>query len=240
MTAPFTEMLGSTVKERMFIDRVRTEIWTDQHGRDYSTQVDKETGHPATPLTAVGWKPPFPTLYPPAKYLTVQPGRAGRLLVDYDRWLIDARDAEKEYSVWVLQVARQQFGAAALQRIQERDADLRRLAGPPPASVEFVKAMKAGNKWALGMLRMDGSRYPMPPWAEPIADTLIPVESWDGSSVDTVVDPSAYPDVEDDSVSARYAAYDQYGDVEDQYDADASPTFEPLPKRRGRPPKQKD
>ena len=232
-------MLGSTIRERMWHDKVRPALYYDQHGREYSTQQDKETGDPAAPLTPTTWKAPFPTLYPPAKYLTFPKHRPGTVVIDYDRWIIDTNEAETEYRTWVLQVARQQFGAAALQRIKENDADLRRLAGPPPASVEVIKAMKAGNKWALGLLRPDGTRYPMPPWAEELANTLVPHESYEGTGVLTDVDASAYPDVDDDAleVADRYAAASQYADVEEDADPLGLPDFQPIKRGRGRPPK---
>lgn len=232
-------MLGSTIKERMWADKVRTALYVDQHGREYSTQQDKETGDPAAPLTPTTWRAPYPTLYPPAKYLTFPAHRPGTVVIDYDRWIIDASEAETEYRTWVLQVARQQFGAAALQKIQERDADLRRLAGPPPASVEVIKAMKAGNKWALGLRRPDGSRYAMPPWAQELAETLVPHESFEGTGTLLDVDAAQYPDVDDDAlaVAERYAAASQYADVEEDIDPDGLPDFQPITRRRGRPPK---
>ena len=45
MTSPLMEsMIGSTVKERMWADRVRPMVYRDQHGRRYGTKVDKDTG----------------------------------------------------------------------------------------------------------------------------------------------------------------------------------------------------
>lgn len=240
MTTPVMDaMLGSTIKERMWHEKVRPAIYRDQHGREYGTKQDKETGDPAAPLTPTTWRAPFPTLYPPAKYLTFPQDRPGSVVIDYDRWIIDTNDAETEYRNWVLQVARQQFGAAALQRIQENDADLRRLAGPPPASVEVIKAMKAGNKWALGISRPDGSRYPMPPWAVELANTLVPHEAFEGTGVLTDVDASAYPDVDDDAleVADRYAAASAYADIEEDADPNGLPDFQPIKRGRGRPPK---
>jgi hypothetical protein len=242
MTSSMLEsMLGSTLKEQMWHNKVRPAVLQDQHGRSWSTKIDTTTLHPACPLTPDGWQAPFAMLYPPPKYQTIASGAFGRLVIDYDLWLIDAHDAEREYQTWVLQVAKQQFGAAALQKIREGDADLRLLAGPPPASSEFIKAMKSGNKWALGIRKLDGTTYPMPPWAKDLVDTLLPTESWDGSSVNTTVDASAYPDVEDDAlaVADRYAAAAQYADVEDDADPAALPDFQPLPRRRGVSPKER-
>jgi hypothetical protein len=242
MTTPMMDaMLGSTVRERMWHDKVRPALYYDQHGREYSTMQDKETGDPAAPLTPTTWKAPFPSLFPPAKYQTFAPNRPGFVKIDYDRWIIDNSEANTEYKTWVLQVARQQFGAAALQKIQENDADLRRLAGPPPASVEVIKAMKAGNKWALGLLRPDGTRYPMPPWAADLWETLVSHEAFEGTGVGTDVDASQYPDVDDDAVEIadRYAAASQYSDIEEDADPNGLPDFQPIKRGRGRPPKER-
>lgn len=230
-------MLGATIKERSWADKVRPAKLYDPHGREWATKIDKETGHPAAPVTPTTWKAPYPTLYPPAKYQVFTDDRPGYMGIDYDRWIIDTSEAETEYRTWVLQVAKQQFGAAAMQKIKENDADLQRLAGPPPASVEVIKAMKAGNKWALGILRPDGTRYPMPPWAEALASTLIPHEAFEGTGVGVEVHASDYPDVDDDAfaVADRYESASQYQDVEDEADPNGLPDFEPIKRGRSRP-----
>jgi hypothetical protein len=54
------------------------------------------------------------------------------------------------------------------------------------------------------------------------------------------IDPSAYPDVEDEDaygVAERYAAASQYADVEEDADPNALPDFQPIKRGRGRPPK---
>lgn len=241
MTSPLMEsMIGSTVKERMWADRVRPMVYRDQHGRRYGTKVDKDTGDPAAPLTPMDFRAPFPALYPPAKYMTFPPDEAGLLLIDYDRWLVDVSDAWRGYEQELLFWARKEFAGGAMRAIEEGNPRLRELAGPPPASVEFVKAMKAGNKWALGIAKPDGTRYAMPPWAEDLVDTLRVHETYEGTGVSLAVDPSAYPDVEDDdayAVAQRYAAASQYADVEEASDPGALPDFQPIKRGRGRPPK---
>ena len=241
MTTPLMEtMIGSTVKERMWADRVRPGIFRDQHGRPYSTAVDKETGDPAAPLTPAGWKAPFPALYPAAQYQTFPREQMGLRVIDDDRWIVDVADGWKQYREELLFWARKEFGGAAIRAVDEGHPKLRELAGPPPASVEFVKAMKAGNKWALGLLRPDGTRYPMPPWAADIVDTLTVHETYEGTGVGIEVDAAAYPDVEDDdafAVASRYEAAAQYADVEEDADPSALPDFQPIKRGRGRPPK---
>lgn len=240
MTSPLMEtMIGSTVKERMWADRVRPGIFRDQHGRPWSTAVDKETGDPAAPLTPAGWKAPFPALFPPAHVMTFPPDAMGLMVIDYDRWIVSCSEAWRAYQDELMFWARKEFGGAAIQAVDKAHPKLREMAGPPPASVEFLKAMKAGNKWALGLLRPDGSRYPMPPWAAELVDTLRVHETYEGTGVIVDVDAGAYPDVDDDAqdVADRYAARDQYADLEDDADPSALPDFQPITRRRGRPPK---
>jgi hypothetical protein len=241
MTSPLMEtMIGSTVRERMWADRVRMGKFRDQHGRQYSTMVDKETGDPAAPLTPVDFRAPFPSLYAPAKYQTFPPDQMGVMLIDYDRWIVDTSDAWRSYEQELMFWARKEFAGGAMRAIEEGNPKLRELAGPPPASVEFIKAMKSGNKWALGIARPDGTRYPMPPWAVELVDTLRVYETYEGTGVSIQVDPNAYPDVEDDdayAVADRYAAAAQYDDVEEDADPSALPDFQPIKRGRGRPPK---
>jgi hypothetical protein len=160
------------------------------------------------------------------------------LTIDYDQWIIDLADASREYREYLLQTAQKHFGAAAMRAIEERDPKLKSLAGPPPGALEYVRAMKAGNKWALGLLRPDGQAYPMPPWAAPMIETLLPLETYGGSHIDTVVDDGEFPDVEMDSdadgairVADRYADADQYLDLEDAIDPDAAPARVTVKKR---------
>lgn len=235
MTAPM-DALSATLKVKSQADRRRPAILRDQHGRRWTTQIDTETMDPCIPMTPTGWSAPLPTLVPAQKYLRTSPAEFGVVMIDYDQWLIDLAESSREYRDHLLQVAQKHFGAAAVRAIEERDDKLRQLAGPGPAAVEYVRAMKAGNKWALGLLRKDGERYPCPPWAEPMLDTLRVQETYDGSNVDLSVGADEFPDVEDDdalAVADRYADAELYADLDDD-----SPTTEPLKRGRGRPRKE--
>lgn len=242
MTAPLTEALGATIKVKGQEDWRRPATLRDQHGRTWATQINKETLHPVIAMTPAGWRSPFATLTPAQKYLKVPQHEFGMVFVDYDQWIVDWSDAEREYRDHLLQVARKEFGAAAMRAIDERDPKLRLVAGPGPQSVEFVKAMKAGNKWALGIPRADGTPYPMPPWAEPLADSLRLIETYDGSNIAQDVTIDMYPDVDDDTgddgptIAARYGAAEAYADLEETVDPDAV-HGEPMRRGRGRPRK---
>jgi hypothetical protein len=232
------DALGATIKVKGQQDYRRPAEFRDQHGRGWATQIDTQTMAPCVALSPYGWSAPLPALVPPQKYLTTVDGRFGMLTIDYDQWIIDLADASREYREYLLQTAQKHFGAAAMRAIEERDPKLKSLAGPPPGALEYVRAMKAGNKWALGLLRPDGQAYPMPPWAAPMIETLLPLETYGGSHIDTVVDDGEFPDVEMDSdadgairVADRYADADQYLDLEDAIDPDAAPARVTVKKR---------
>lgn len=233
------EFLAATVREKLQYHRLRPALLRDQHGREWSCQLSTETLEPATPCTPVGWSAPHPYLVPPAKYLLR--GRTfGTLEIDYDGWLRDIHQARREYEEQVMEWARKLYGGAALQAIRNKDADLRRMAGPGPMSPEFVRAMKSGaSKWALGIKHPSGVPYPVPQWAASELDTLQVYETWDGSDVDTAVDPTRYQDDEPDlgwaddgepMPAAVGAAADP--DAARYRDDEAAPA---APRRRGRP-----
>jgi hypothetical protein len=232
------DALGATLKRKGQQDYRRPAVLRDQHGRRWATQIETETMEPCIAMSPSGWSAPFPALVPPQKYLKTNASEFGLVSIDYDQWIIDLSDSAREYRVHLLEVAQKHFGAAAIRAIEERDPKLRVLAGPPPGALEFVRAMKSGNKWALGLLRPDGLRYAMPPWAAPLADTLLPIETWGGSGVDIDASAAEFPDVEPDGVedvaarvADRYADADQYLDLEDAIDPDAAPARVTVKKR---------
>lgn len=235
MTAPAFDM--PPVKEREQHETMMPMILEDQHGREFSTQLSRDSGHPTTMLTPVGWKAPLPTMVPPQKYFTFGNGaRLGRTKIDYERWITDIANAGREFDSWLRETAKNEWGSAAARMIATNDPQLYTLAGTPPQSVELVKAMAAGNKWALGIKRPDGTAYPMPPWAEPLIDSWRVVETFDGSDVDTRVNAADYPDVDDDALeaAARIADAERFADVEETEDAYALPSRSTITRAKGR------
>lgn len=236
MTAPAFDTMPS-VKERSQPDSMMPMILTDQHGREFSTQLSKDSGHPTTMLTAVGWRPPLQSMVPPQKYFTFGKGaRLGQTRIDYERWIVDYTNAHKEYEVELRTWAKRAFQMGAARAIAERDPELIALAGQPPQHVDFIKAMASGNKWALGLPRPDGGAYPMPPWAEPLLDSWRVIETYDGSDVDVTWDAADFPDVDDDAaeVAERIARAERFADVEEATDPDASPSWRPAPRTRAK------
>lgn len=241
MTAPAFDtdgMLSSTIKEKLQYQRMKAATFRDQHGRKWGCSISTETLDPCTPLTPADFRTPHPYLTPPAKYLKMS-GVFGEIRVAYDQWLTDVSEARREWEAFFRECAITMYKGAAVAMMQAKDADLMKMAGPAPMSPEFILAMKSGeSKWVLGITRPDGTRYPMPRWAQDVMDTLVIVETWDGGTVDTTVEAGKYAD-EDDAASedaaeraARLALAERYADDEDAADPNGLPDFQPLPKKR--------
>lgn len=228
-------------KEVQQQDTMRTMRFRDQHGRAYTTVVSIKTLEPCTVLTPEGWRAPLPMLSPPSKYFRFSSEEVGQTRIDYDQWITDLTSAEREYRTWVLEIAKREFGGAALQKIESRDIGLRAMAGPAPQSPELVRAMKAGNKWALGQRKLDGTPYNRPTWADEYVDGWTFESTYDGGDVNLSASYTQYPDEDDDAVAvaARYEAASQYQDVEEDADPTGLPDFTPIKRGRGRPPKER-
>jgi len=155
--------------------------WPDQHGRQWAFSVHDKSGHPQGMLTPDGWSAPIPQLTPPQSYLVPAPGKfSGRIIIDYPRWLADYADAGRQYAQWIVEVAKKNYPADAAHQIEQRNPFLMALAGAPPQSVQLVKAMAAGNAWALGLLKPNGTRYAQPEWAEGLLASWVPMETTGG------------------------------------------------------------
>lgn len=206
-------------KEKQQHETMATGVWTDQHGRRWAGMVDKETQAPMT-LRPFGWSAPLPTMVPPQQYHSYDV-QSRTFTIDYKGWLDEYAEAEREFKAFQMQVAKHHFGAAALEKIKADDADLKRLAGAPPQGIQYIKAMAAGNKWALGLQRPDGTPYPRPAWADDA------YASWQvsytlGDTGELVLDDAeAFPDVEDEPVGVGAGRPDWLGD--DVF-ADEAPT----------------
>jgi hypothetical protein len=187
------------VKEREQVDTMVTGVWRDQHGRQWAGMTDKESQAPIS-LRPFGWTPPLPAMTPPAKYHTYHVASRS-FTIEYKGWLDEYAEAQREYQTWEMQVARHHFGAAALEKIKAGDAELRRLAGEPPQDVQFIKAMAAGNKWALGLTRPDGTAYPRPSWADDAFHSW-QIESVTRADEESLGDASLFWDVDDEPVTA--------------------------------------
>ena len=182
-------------------DKRRNQRFTDQHGRTWNSSIEIKTGHPTgvmeptwtkglTQLAPNGAKVRYavPTyLIPPTGY--VKPGpEHGQLVVDYDHWVGDLKEGWKEWRSRIQKLEIKFHGDKA--NPEHPSAQTLDLAGQPPMRLELVLAMRAGNRWALGLSPK------MPKWAKELVptDTLAEMDFPDAEEEE-------YLDVEDENLS---------------------------------------
>ena len=135
---------------------------TDQHEREYSCEMDKETMNPVGIPTPRNFRQPVPT---PSKYLNPVKGRLGRLYINYTEWKRDILAAEQARTIRLREMAEKTYGNAAPKMLEDPPGDLLYKLGHGPVPIEFVLAMESGqSKWALGLRKPDGSYYKTPGW----------------------------------------------------------------------------
>lgn len=212
--------------------------YKDQHGRTWEVTLDPETFMPCT-LPIPFFNAPLEI---PECYLRIPAEEMGHITIDYDRWISDWRERDKEYSqelrVWALRMYRD--GAA--NAIEQRLPELMEVVGEPPQALAFVRAARAENRWVLGLPHpATGEPYPTPQWAEGLLDRLAP--QWKqalagGVAIDEVEDASIFAD-EDERATAlaaqrvqakaaevrddeQWLDEDARFDLEDEHDPDAA------------------
>lgn len=157
-------------------DHRRNQRFTDQHARAWNSSIELKTGHPTgvmeptwtkglTQLAPNGARVRYAVpeyLIPPTGY--VKPGADhGQLVVDYDHWITDLKEAWKEWRSRVRSLEIKFHGDKA--NPESPSAQTLDLAGQPPMRVELLLAMRSGNRWALGLSPK------MPSWAKPLVPT---------------------------------------------------------------------
>jgi hypothetical protein len=156
-----------------WMEKRQTMEAVDQHGRRWTAMYqfqNKPFPAPVSPLKAIGWQPPHPELMPPAQYL--EPLRGNRIRIRYAQWRQDVREAWSERAKHGKMAAQAMFGARAGQAWAERDADVMAEIGTMPLHPTFIDAMDAGDLWALGVPKADGTPRETPEWATSYVKTL--------------------------------------------------------------------
>lgn len=202
---------------REFADRVRGAEWDDQHGRVWGGLLDKEQGHPAGLLQPVGFTPPYPI---PPTVIEPHPKRQGQVVINYPKWKAEMRRSHRAYQERLTEIAKKLYPNSAGEAMRNPDPMLRAEAGVRPFPVEFIEAQEAGNKWALGIRKPDGTRYAKPGWADTIVAALddLYISRWSADEdPNTPVDPAKYPDAEEDAepVLTGVGAGTAFPDAED-------------------------
>lgn len=125
------------------------DIWLDQWNRPWEVTIDhrsRKYAWVAAPIPR--FKVPHFALYPDQKYVTN--GGMGKVRIDTDTMLEDVRRSQKLYSELLMQVIQHNFPSNALEVAQNPPPSVIQMLGSRPYPEEFVRAMRAGNAWALG------------------------------------------------------------------------------------------
>jgi hypothetical protein len=183
-------------------------IYRDQHNRQYDVTVD--TRDPALTWVAIPiprYKVPDKRMYPPANFLKPVLQEMGRMRVDYDAWLALTIENEDAFNTELLKICQAQNPNDALRLYENPTKEILRLAGPRPMPSELVRAMRAGNAWALGMKPANE----VPPWVN------TSIKEWikKGTPRNAVV-------VKDDDARFLIEDAEQYADYEEQHDPNAT------------------
>jgi hypothetical protein len=117
-------------------------ILKDRHGRQFFAVIEKSSGFP-TGLVQALFEVPYPELIPPQKYMSFPVDEPGVLVIDYVSWEADQLAREKEWDSERLRLINILPGGAANPVIAQE-------LGPRPLSHKMVRAMRQGNRWALG------------------------------------------------------------------------------------------
>jgi hypothetical protein len=219
VTATGDETLGR--KRSLQAERRRSEIWTDQHEREWAAEMDLKTGHPCTPLVPLGWKAP---VLPPPQFLRFGSGRGRPIVtIDYRAWEEHQGRLQATWEEEVRYQAARMFPNSWAREVQARNPLIMQEAGPPPYDVTFVRACADGSRWALGLSKVE------PKWLTddlkaslPKPRNLMPSQSKVSFFDDA--EPSEAEDIAD-----RMARASRFEDMDD----DNEPTAAPVPVRRG-------
>lgn len=120
---------------------------TDQWGRKWLVQIQKETMQPCGAIEACFTDP----LGTPMQYLSVPEGNLNTILIDYPRWIRDLETAHREYEDRAADLAHQMYGDQFERALKRRPRELVRIIGPAPLEVERVKLAAAGDRGWLGL-----------------------------------------------------------------------------------------
>lgn len=179
---------------------------TDQFGRQWQTTIDmtaKPKPSPCGPIAPDGWHDPLAT---PDTYKRFDPANMFRLTIDVDSWIKEWSEAnnawEGQLTVQARKMSPADEGAALL---GAGGADLSPVlldkVGARPQPVEYVLALKGGNKWAAGLSPI------MPQWAKDKWHRMLINTGWFVANKDVLADVDTlrqmFPDAEDELTPAQ-------------------------------------
>lgn len=235
------------------------DIFLDQHGREYYVNCEKATHDPVS-IGIGDWKAPIEPAWarnlflPPVddtEVVKVVPylernRRKYQIHIDYERWVQKTDEVYERRQASMVAVANEQFKGVDLMGVMDGTnippALLKYVGAEPMPPREIILAMAAGNKWALGQSK------DIPEKAVAVLNRIRPQLALrlsratdsgsgdpfaaDGVLVEDEDDEGAQPVVIDPFGPGGAAPLDAYGDIEEQYDPQATGGKRVPPKRR--------
>jgi len=232
VTATQQDTMVAGRKRSLQAERRASEIWTDQHGREWAAERDLKSGHPCTPLVPLGWRAP---ILPPPQFIRFGSARGRPIItIDYAAWKEYAGIVQAEYEEEVRYHAVRMFPNSWAREIDQQNPLIMQEAGRPPYAVDFVTACEAGSRWALGLSQQK------PKWLTPELEATLPKAKRlsPADARTTVFDDADGADDERDEIADRMARAARFAELDD----DNEPEHAPVPVRRGpgRPRKRED
>lgn len=142
----------------------RVETFLDQHGREYTANVEITTGDPCAALMPIGWTAPsgpewFRGLLMPPDHIRQMVPRMERarkryqIEINYTQWL---QEIDERNDAWDMRL--QNLAQSSTKGLGFADV----IANPPPQLLDFlgakafpprvfIEACAAGDRWALGL-----------------------------------------------------------------------------------------
>jgi hypothetical protein len=217
-------------KIRTQADRRQHATLMDKEGRKWQAVIEKDTMHPCGVISPKGWRETTGCVVPD-QYKTIPDlSDPFALVIDYDKWIEDLEAAHRDYEDRMQTTAmamdpENQGGNLYRQGIDGsvyRSPSLVRIVGKPPAPIELVRAMRAGNKWSLGLINPATRRpWPRPSWAEKFFPAEVTLED---------VYPDEFPD-DDAEGDGDFESASEFPDDGDDEEAQLPPVLQR--RRRG-------
>lgn len=188
-------------------DQRRPQRFTDQHGRKWFACIEKESGHPCTPVQPIFQAP----VIPDQKYIELGDGEdkdmPGRVFINYTAWIDELDEADREWLRKCHETGSElykdafdpeaPFNIAILNRVGARPHIKKAItplrAQPVPGAASLpVHACQQGNAWALGKVGPKGELPKMPAILKDFfTPKAKPTPKFETEFEDTVEEPKA-------------------------------------------------
>lgn len=214
----------------------RPEMFVDRHGREYFANVELKTGDPCEVLQPRFRSPIAPEwarkmLLPPVDDHEVvkmvprlQRAKKGyQVEIDYDRWLAKWDRANEGRQRKLYEGAKAMAkGRDAHEIATNPPAILLAELGPPPMPPRtFIEAMKAGNKWALGLDAVIPQKA-LALLSEIQTWIVTPTKKIGNAIGDPLADDDETQNLAEDAGFEAVTEIDPFGEVEEQHDPKAT------------------